>query len=414
MTLRSHLVDATPFRENSDFRAFVLGSAASAFGSQMSTFALIYFVWEHTRSATVVGLFGVVQGVPLLVCGLLGGHVADRMNRRTLLTVTRTAQLVVSAVTAGLILAGMSNIVVVAALLAGASGLSALGAPAAHAIAPRMLRPQELSARLALSRIAFQIAMLGGPAAAGLVVASAGVGACVVVDAATFLAALWGIRRIPSDAATPQRDLTERGDSFFADLAAGLSFVTRSREVRAAFLIDLAATVLALPTALFPIINSERFGGSPVTLGLMLPAVGAGGVIAGLVSGRLTSSRYQGRIMLVSCAVWGAMIVGFGASANLALALACLFIAGAADTCTVISRESIVQLSTPDAIRGRVNSLDYLVGAGGPSLGDVRAGSIAGVTSGSTSALLGGAACLLATGAIAVASPALRRWRRPT
>jgi MFS family permease len=153
------------------------------------------------------------------------------------------------------------------------------------------------------------------------------------------------------------------------------------------------------------------YGGSVVTLSLFAPAIGLGGIAAGSLSGRVSTSAQQGRLMLCSAAVWAGSLACFGLSHALWLALAFLVVAGAADTVTVISRTSIVQHATPDALRGRVNAIDYLVGVSGPQLGNFRAGLVASSTSGASSAFLGGAASLLALVAISVGTPSLRRYR---
>lgn len=182
-------------------------------------------------------------------------------------------------------------------------------------------------------------------------------------------------------------------------------------ELLGAFATDAAATVLAMPLALFPVINDQVYGGSPITLGLFAPAIGLGGIVAGALSGRVTSSPRQGRLMLVSAGVWGAAIAGFGISHLLWVGLVFLAVAGAADTVTVISRTSIVQHTVPDSLRGRVNALDYLVGTSGPQLGNFRAGMVASATSGATSAVLGGFASLAGIAVVYVLTPSLREYR---
>jgi MFS family permease len=143
----------------------------------------------------------------------------------------------------------------------------------------------------------------------------------------------------------------------------------------------------------------------------MLPAIGLGGILAGVFSGRITRQPRQGAVMVVCCAVWGAGMALFGLGGWLPLALLGLVIAGAADTGTVVSRGTIVQRATPDALRGRMNSLDFLVGAGGPSLGDLRAGLVASATSGAISAVSGGLACVVGAAVIGAAIPSLPSWR---
>jgi MFS family permease len=407
--IRSHLVDVRPLRTSRPFRAFWAGTAISQFGGSMSSFALLYFVWDVSRSAVVVGLVGLVVAIPLVVFGLIGGHLADTVDRRAILLWARSGQLVVSVGTAALVIGGVRSIPILFVMIALNAALSSLSAPVAQTVPPMLLAGTDLSAGLALTRLAGQLALLTGPAIGGVLVATIGVGACLVVDALTFTAALWGISRLPRH--VPRAATADGGEPERTRILGGLQFVVRTPVILGAFLVDICAMVLALPAALFPVINAERFGGSPMTLGLMLPAIGLGGVIAGLFSGRLTAYPRQGLIMLTSCAVWGVATAAFGGSPTLPLALLSLVAAGAADTFTVVSRGTIVQTATPDELRGRVSSLDYLVGAGGPSLGDLRAGLVAGATSGAVSCILGGIACTIGAGAIAGATPRLRRWR---
>ncbi|GAB2662211.1 MFS transporter [Gordonia jinhuaensis] len=421
MSITSYALDLKPVRASRSFRHVWIGQTISRFGGQMSGFALMYLVWVATRSPALVGLIGVIQGLALLVFGLVGGHVADIANRKAILVASRVGQLVASCLIAALVLTGTWHLPALFVLTAVSAALSAFAAPADQTIAPRLLDPAQLPSGLALMRVSSQIAILTGPVIAGLVISTAGIGVCFVVDSVTFLAALWGISAVPRQAAQPERRPDDPEDPDDPEYTVkglratveGARFLLGDKTLRSAALVDIAATVLALPIAVFPAINAERFGGSPHTLSLMLPAIGLGGVVAGLMSGKLTGYPHQGRIMLISCLCWGGAIAAFGLSTNLAVALSFLVIAGAADTCTVIARGSLVQLSTPDRLRGRVSSIDYLIGAGGPSLGAMRAGLVADVTSGAISCITGGTACAAVAIWMGLTSPNLRHWTIP-
>jgi hypothetical protein len=178
-----------------------------------------------------------------------------------------------------------------------------------------------------------------------------------------------------------------------------------------ALLTDVLATVLAMPVALFPAINAERFGDRPETLGLFLSAIAVGGIAAGTASGAVTRTGRPGLVMLCSAGVWGAGLAEFGLASPLWLALACLVIAGAADTLTVISRGSILQLETPDSHRGRVSAAEHVIGMSGPDVGNFRGGLVAGVTSAAFSVVSGGLLCLAGIVLVALLNPALRRFR---
>jgi hypothetical protein len=174
---------------------------------------------------------------------------------------------------------------------------------------------------------------------------------------------------------------------------------------------DLAATVLAMPIALFPVLNEQRFSGDPRTLGLFLSAIAVGGITAGLTAGVLTRAGRPGIVSLTAAATWGVALAGFGLVDTLFPTVACLAVAGAADTIAVISRGTLIQLATPDPYLGRVSSVEDVVGVAGPGIGNAKAGAVAGLTSASTAAVTGGLACALAVAVLAATNPGLRRWR---
>jgi MFS family permease len=403
---RSLLIDIRPLRENRPFRRLWIGSTLSAFGTQIGSFAVLYYVWSITHNAALVGLTGLAQFVPLLVFALIGGHLADRFDRRKLVLFTRWGQLAASVCMAVVVISGTHAVVAIYLVIALQTALSSLAAPASKAFIPRIVGEERLSAALAISNLSMQSALLVSPFVAGIVIATTGVNGCFVFDAVTYFAAIYGVARLPAMA--PEGD-TDAPDA--RSVAAGIRLVVRTPILAAAFLADLNATLLAMPIALFPVINSEKFGGSPITLGLFLPALALGGVLAGALSGRVSASRRPGVIMLIASAIWGASLAAFAVFDVVWIAVPFLAVAGAADAVNVIARGTIVQKVTPDALRGRVNALDFVVGAGGPQVGNIRAGFVASVTSGSESMILGGVACVAGAGLIALFIPSLRRYR---
>lgn len=189
----------------------------------------------------------------------------------------------------------------------------------------------------------------------------------------------------------------------------GLRFICGSRVVRGALLTDLAATVLSFPLTLFPAINAQRFHNDPRTLGLFMTAIGLGGLIASALSGSFTRSRRPGLAMMAGSAGWGAAMIGFGLCANAWFGLGILVAAGVADTVCVVSRSTLIQLHTPDALLGRVAAAEQIVGQAGPDVGGMRAGLVAAATSASIALVSGGALCLAAVGWVARAAPQLLR-----
>ena len=406
MAGRGLLADVRPLRESPAFRAWWLGSSVSVLGSQLTTFAVAYDVWSVAHQPALVGGVALAALVPTVAGALLGGPLADRLDRRSLVLRTRAGQLAVAVALTGLSVAGAASVPVLYLAVALQTFFAALGAPANRSFPARLLPPGRLGAGLALGRLADQVSLLAGPFLGGLLTTTVGVQACFAIDAVTFVAALYGVAALPA-----MRPESVPGAPDLRGARAALGLVARTPVLLGAFATDLAATVLAMPVALCPVVNAERYGGSAVTLGLFAPALGLGGIAAGALSGRFTTSGRQGRVMLVSAAGWAGAIAGFGLAPGLGVALAFLVLAGAADTVSVISRTSLVQHATPDDVRGRVNALDYLVGVSGPQLGNFRAGLVAAATSGAASAALGGFAALAVVAVVAVATPALRRTR---
>jgi Transmembrane secretion effector len=405
---RRLLIDLTPVRQSPQFRRLLAGSTLSAVGSSMTMFAVTLQVYEITRSPFAVGALGIARMVPMLTIGLLGGSLADAVDRRRLVLITTCCLAVVSAGLAAQAFAGLSQVWLLYGLVALQSSLSAINSPAKQTFLTHLLPARLLPAGLALTRLTFQVMLVAGPALAGLLAAAAGgLRTCYLADTVSFAAALYGVAGLP---AMPPKERASRPGP--RAVAAGIGFIGRSRVLTGAFLTDLNATVFGLPVALFPAINAERFGGSASTLGLFTAAIGLGGLVSSVFSGPVGHIRRQGLAMLCSAAIWGAAFAGFAIARQLWLTLTLLAIAGAADTFTVVFRSAIVQSVTPEEFRGRVLAVDYVVGAGGGELGNLEAGAVGSLASPVTGALTGGLATIAGTAAIALAWPAFTRYRR--
>jgi|SRR5579859_1979661 len=405
---RRLLADITPLRESPAFRRLWAGTTISSVGSALTAFAVMLQVYDLTHSPFAVGALGVAQMVPTLTVGLLCGPVVDALDRRKLVLVTSSCLILVSAALAAQAFAGLGLLWLLYALVTVQSAASAVDRPARSTFIPALLPPGQLAPGLALDRLSYQIVLTVGPALAGLITAAPHLGlrACYLADAASFLAALYGIARLPAlrpgAAARPG----------VRAVAEGIGFIGRSQVIGGAFLADLNATVFGLPVALFPAINAARFGGDPRTLGLFTTAIGAGGLASAAFSGPVRHVVRQGRAMLVTVAVWGAAFAGFAVAPGLGLTLGLLAVAGAADMFTVVFRGAIVAAATPDRLRGRVMAADYVVGAGGGQLGNLEAGALGSLTTPVISAVAGGLATVAGALVIGLVLPAFSRYRR--
>ncbi len=270
MGVRRTLIDLAPLRSSPQFRRLWIGRAFSGFGSQMALVAVMFQVWQMTESTVWTGAVGLAQAVPIITFGLFAGSIIDRSDRRKFYLIAITGQAVCSILLAVQGLFGHLPVVGVLLLVAMQSCFVAGGGPASRTFIPRLLPEAQLAAGLALNRIAFQAAMLLGPALGGLVLGWLGVGGCYLIDAITFAPAFCGAFGLP--AMRPEGQSSRPGLYGILD---GLGFLARNPTIRGALLTDLAATVLSMPISLFPLINTERFGNNPRTLGLFPSAIAA-------------------------------------------------------------------------------------------------------------------------------------------
>jgi MFS family permease len=403
MSVTRSLVDTRPLRTSPVFRRLLIGRTVSVLGGFMTMVTVMYQVWDLTRSTAWTGAVGLAQALPLVVFGLFAGAWVDRADRRRIYLAATVGQAACSLLLAVQGFTGHVPVGVVLLLVAVQSAFGALGAPAAGVFVPRLLPKEQVAAGLALQQVTAQSMMLLGPALAGVLLGWFGIGVCYLLDALSFGVAFHGAFGLP--ALQPEGTPSRAGVHGVLD---GLRFLAGHRVVRGALITDLAATVLSFPVSLFPLVNAERFGGDPRTLGPFLSALAVGGVTATGLSGPLTRLGRPGPVMLCASATWGAALVLFGLSSHPWTGLALLALAGAADATAVVSRSTIVQTRTPDALLGRVTAAEQIVGQAGPSLGNVRGGLLAGWTSGVTALVTGGLLCVLAVTAVATTTPELR------
>lgn len=402
------LIDVRPLRVSPEFRRLFFGSSISQVGAQMTTFAVALQIFRLTGSSAAVGGVGLAAVIPSLVVGLLGGPLIDSVDRRRLVLAMSTCLTLISVAFAVQAFAGNRSIWLLYGLVLLQNVFTSINGPARRTFTPRLLGPSLLPAGTALTMLSMHLSLVAGPPLAGLLTAWAGLQVCYLVDSVSFLASLYAVFRLPP--MRPEGPGSGRGPRAVAE---GLRFIRSARAVLGALLTDLCATALAMPIALFPALNAERFGGSPQTLGLLTAALAAGGILGSALSGPVSRVQRLGRAMLVATVFWGLGLVGLGLVDGLAASLACLVVAGTADVLSVVFRTSLIQIGTPDRYRGRVSAVEYMVGAGAPELGNFRAGVLGSLVGPGAAAAIGGASCLIGTAVITLTIPALSRFRTP-
>ncbi len=410
--MRALAVDVRPLRTVA-FRRLWLGQGVILVGSQMTVVAVPVQVYDITHRSLYVGLTSLVALVPLVVCGLLGGAIADAVDRRILLLVTGGALAVVSAgLWAQALLPGGGSISLLWALVAVQSALVAVNSPARSAVIPRLVSAEQVPAANALNQIVTNTGVVAGPLLAGVIIGQVGLAWTYLVDAGSFFVALYTLLRLPP--LPPERN----GETGRASVLEGLRFLAGRRILLMTFLVDINAMVFGWPRALFPELAEVRFGG-PGALGWLFAAPAIGALVAALFSGWLGRVNRQGLTVLVSVSLWGLAIAAFGVAGTLPTAVFCLALAGAADMVSSVFRTSMLQLAAPDAMRGRLQGVFIVVVTGGPRLGDLEAGLVAAafspmasaVSSPAFSLVSGGIACVLGAVLLAMAVPAFARYR---
>jgi MFS family permease len=408
--LRRLAIDIAPLRASRDFRLIWSGLFVTATGSQFTLVAVFVQVKELTGSEAAVGATGLAYLLGLVAGALAGGAILDAWDRRRLLMFAQVGLAAGSAILLGGALAGRPPLWLIYAGLAVLAASSSLDGPTRSAITARILEPGQLPAAQALNQVVWNTAALLGPLLAGLVIAWADgdVTAAYAVDLTSigcmFVAAAL-VRPMP-----PSRE--DHADTGLRAIRDGFAFARKHRLIMSTFVIDLIAMVFGLPRVLFPFLIVDQFHLSSKAIGLLFAALAVGALLGALTSGWTGRVHRQGLAVIVSVAAWGVAIAAFGWSGDwLWLGLAMLALAGWADVISAIFRTTILQVSAPDRLRGRLFGIHILVVTGGPRLGDVEGGLVARLVSPTFSVVAGGLACVLGAGLVALLYPELRRAR---
>lgn len=401
--IRALTLDLGPLRSSRDFKALWIGNSISAIGSRLTFVCIPFQVFHLTGSTLAVGLLGLCELVPILSLSLVGGAIADAVDRRKLLLVTETAMALCSGGLAVNAVQDRPQLWAIYLFTAAIAALYALGAPAFRSTAPLLLEKDELPAASALDGVSLNLSAVIGPALAGLFIATVGLGTTYVIDVVTFGASLVAVASI---APLPPREGAEPPG--LRSVLQGVRFLKGRPVLQGSFVVDLIAMVFGMPNALFPAIAASL--GGPGTVGLLYAAPSAGALLASLTSGWVGKIGRQGLAVYLAVAIWGMALALFGLTDSLWLALLLLAVAGGADLVSAVFRNTILQTRTPSDMIGRLSGLELTVVASGPALGDLEAGALAAVTSVRFSVVAGGIGCLVGIAVMAVAMPAFGRY----
>jgi MFS family permease len=391
-----------------DFRLLWIGQLISVTGSQMQIVAINWHVYLLTKSPLALGGVGLVRVLPIIVCSLAGGVVADALDRKRLMLATQAVMLVSAALLAVMTASGLTSIWPIYLLTAIASAAVAFDNPARQAMLPTLVPLRDFQNAVSLGILVFNSAMIVGPALAGLLLKVRGPALIYGLNAASFVAVIIALLLMrPSRRDETAAPLTGMN---LAALREGLRFVWRTPIIVQTMMLDFIATFFASATALLPIYAAEILKVGAGGLGLLAAAPGAGSIVSGLAMARVGVMRRQGKAVLISVAIFGAATVVFGLSRLFWLSLLMLAVTGAADTVSTVLRQTIRQLVTPNYLRGRMTSVNMIFFMGGPQLGEFEAGAVAALIGATLSVLTGGVGCLIAVAAASIWAKSLLHY----
>ena len=388
-----------------DYRLLWFGSFISQAGSQMHVVAVSWQVYQLTRNPLALGGIGVARIVPLVLLALGSGVLADALDRRKLMLFSQIAMMLCSAALAFASSLGIVTIWWIYIVTALSSAASTLGMPARQAIVPSLVPREHLSSALSLNIISWQAATILGPTLGGLIIAGLGVASVYWIDVLSFFAVIAALLLMRVGAVVGER----RPVNLRAALE-GFAFVRSNTLIWSTMLLDFLATFLGSATVLLPLFATDVLKVSSVGVGLLYAAPSVGSVLASAVLSVWGQLRRQGPTLFVAVALYGVCTAIFGLSTSFWLSLLMLAGVGASDTVSMVVRQTIRQLTTPDEMRGRMTAVGMLFFAGGPQLGEIEAGVAARLLGGPLSVAAGGLACVLMVGMLSALTPKLRSY----
>lgn len=390
-----------------NYRLLFLGLFISRIGSEMQVIAINWQVYILTNSALSLGFIGLARFLPLMIFALFGGAAADIFNRRKIMLIAQFFMTTSTILLAYATLTHHSSPFLIYSVLIINSIASAFDTPARQSLVPLLVPKNEFIKAVGLNSTMWQAAIILGPSLGGFVIAYLGVGAVYVLNAISFIAviiALLAIDDIKQKISTTLSFNTK-------GIKEGLSYVLKTPLIWSTMLLDFFATFFSSATVLMPIFAKDILAVGPQGLGFLYAAPALGAVTTGLILSSFHNTKNQGKLLIVAVCMYGVATILFGLSTSWYFSLFFLALTGVADIISAIIRNTIRQLATPNHIRGRMVSINMIFFMGGPQLGEVEAGLVAGMFNAPFAVVTGGIATLITTAAIVYLVPQLRHYK---
>jgi MFS family permease len=390
------------------FRLLWLGMLISIAGSQMQVAALLWHIRTLTDQPIALGGIGLARILPVIVFSLIGGSIADVLNRRRIMFITQGVMTLAALALGYLTLRGQTSLGWIYILTAIQAVASAFDLPARQALVPNLVPAADLPNAFSLQAIAFQAGAIIGPAVSGLVIAYAGQAWVYMTNALSFLAVF--IALILMGPVEQHANLTRREAISLPAIKEGIRFILGRPIILSTMVMDFFATFFSSANTLMPIIARDVLGVGVVAYGWLNAAQSVGAVLAAVILSQVNQLRRQGPLFLASVTIFGIATILFGMMRSFVLAFVALVLVGASDSVSTVIRNAIRQLQTPDYIRGRMTSVNQIFFTGGPQLGEVEAGLVAQFFGAPFAIISGGFGCLIAVAWIVHRWPQLRTY----
>ena len=389
-----------------DFRWFLASRFCSATAMTGLRAAISWHLYAITGSPFQLGLLGAVQFLPALGLSLLGGAFADAHDRRRIAQLTQCVALAGAGLLAVASVLGFASAPLLFAVVFVAALAAAFENPARAALLPLVVSRARFVAAVPIHSTAQALALMSGPALAGVAIGAAGVAAAYAGVAALSLLAVAGLGRI-----RPRAPDGERRQVSLRAIREGVAYVRSQPVLLGCMTLDMFAVIFAGASALLPVYAQEILRVEPWGFGVLSASLEAGALAMSILLMFLRPIRVQGRALLVAVAVFGLATIAFGLSRSFWLSVGIYMLVGMADQVSVVMRSTIVQLTTPDALRGRVSSINMIFIGASNQIGAMESGFVAALTSATFAVVSGGVASLTVAGMVAARVPALRRYR---
>jgi MFS family permease len=397
-------LDLTPLRDYPAFRRLWFGQGVSFIGTEIAEVALAYQMYQLTGSKLAVGLISLTHLVPLVTLTVIGGAIADAVDRSRLMLLQQIGMVCGSVGLAANAALDNPHVWALYASQLVISSSFSIGVGAQRSMTPQLVDESNFIAASALNSVTSQFGAVGGPAIAGVLLKFVELKWIYLADSISYVGALIAVALLPRLIAGEGADRPS-----WRTIKAGFRYVRHQPVILGFFLVDTTAMIFGMPSALFAPIASDRFG-DPSLVGYLYMAPAAGALLVSLLSGPLRHVRRQGLGVILTASLWGAAITAFAFAHEFWVALILLGLAGFGDQISAILRSVMLYRITPSKMLGRVSGIEFMQVAAAPSIGNLEAGALANATNLTVAIASGGILCVVGCGVLAFLFPALARY----